>query len=371
MLDNVDLLIVGAGPVGCTIAERAATLKNWKSVIIDQRKHFGGNCYDCSNDQGQLIHKYGPHYFRTNSERVFSYLSNFTEWISGNYIVNSCVDKTLYPFPINLSTLEKFFKKDFTENEARELLIRLSKKNDRPTNSEEFILSKIGRELYESFYLGYTQKQWELHPRDLSPSVCGRVPIRFNRDNSYVDAKHKFMPKHGFSKMFSKMIAGNNIKFLANTDFKELKNKFSPRIATIYTGPIDEYFDHCLGRLPWRSLEFEWKTYEKEFVQPCVQINFPNDYDFTRSVEIKHVTKQKMDTSTISYEYPKSTGDPYYPIPKESSAKLYQRYKDMTLREKNVWFVGRLAEYTYINTDEAVKKGLETFDKISNSNEGC
>jgi UDP-galactopyranose mutase len=374
LLNDLDLLIVGAGPVGCTIAERAATLRNWKSVIIDKREHLGGNCHDCLNDSGQLIHKYGPHYFRTNYERVFSYLSKFTDWIPGDYIVKSSVNKILYPFPVNLSTLEKFFDTDLTESEAKELLTRLAINNPNPMNSEEFILSRMGKELYESFYLGYTQKQWGLHPKELAPSVCGRVPIRFNRDDSYVDAKHKFMPREGYTKMFSKMISSDNITFLGNTNFKEIKNKFKPKIATIYTGPIDEYFNHCLGKLPWRSLEFEWKTFEKEFIQPCVQINFPNDNDYTRSVEIKHVTKQKMKTSSISFEYPKSAGDPYYPIPKDSSSNLYSKYKQLafeSLIKEKVLFVGRLAEYTYINTDEAIKKGLETFDKISSSNEAC
>jgi UDP-galactopyranose mutase len=374
LLNDLDLLIVGAGPVGCTIAERAATLRNWKSVIIDKREHLGGNCHDCLNDSGQLIHKYGPHYFRTNYERVFSYLSKFTDWIPGDYIVKSSVNKILYPFPVNLSTLEKFFDTDLTESEAKELLTRLAINNPNPMNSEEFILSRMGKELYESFYLGYTQKQWGLHPKELDPKVCGRVPIRFNRDDSYVDAKYKFMPREGYTKMFSKMISSDNITFSGNTNFKEIKNKFKPKIATIYTGPIDEYFNHCLGKLPWRSLEFEWKTFEKEFIQPCVQINFPNDNDYTRSVEIKHVTKQKMKTSTISFEYPNSVGDPYYPILQDSSSNLYQKYKQLTfesLKKEKVFFVGRLAEYTYINTDEAIKKGLETFDNISSSNESC
>jgi UDP-galactopyranose mutase len=368
LTSNIDLLIVGAGPVGCTIAERASTIKGWRSVIIDRRDHIGGNCHDCTNEHGQLIHKYGPHYFRTNHEGVLDYLSKFTDWIPGNYVVKSSVNGSLYPFPINLTTLEKFFQKSFTESEAKNFLNNLSMEFESPSNSEEFILSKLGKDLYESFYLGYTKKQWDLHPRDLSPSVCGRIPIRFDRSESYVNAKHQCIPKDGYTSLFSKMITSQNIQFLGNTDFNSIKQSIHPKVATIYTGPIDEYFDCCYGKLPWRSLTFEWKTFDEQFVQPCVQINFPNDNLYTRSVEIKHVTKQSSDTTTISYEFPKSEGDPFYPIPNNSSSSLYEKYRILAQKEtedSKVFFVGRLAEFTYINTDEAILKGLQTFDKIS------
>jgi UDP-galactopyranose mutase len=362
---EIDLLIVGAGPVGCTFSERAANLRGWNCLLIDKRSHIGGNCHDYHGDYGQLLHKYGPHYFRTNSQRVFSYLSKFTDWIKGDYTVKSYVNNTLFPFPINLDTLQMFFKKDLNEKQARQLLRQLAVRNEDPQNSEDFILSKLGKQLYESFYLGYTKKQWGLHPKCLSSSVCGRVPIRFNRDSSYVDAKYKLMPSEGFTRMFSRMTCNRKIRFLGNTDYFKLKKSIIPKIGTVFTGPIDSYFEYCFGKLPWRSLEFEWKTFNKEFVQPCVQINYPNDFAYTRSVEIKHVTKQKTSNSTISYEYPRSIGDPYYPIPSLANSTLYQRYKQLSQNEKKVFFVGRLAEYTYINTDQAVLKGLDTFEQIS------
>jgi UDP-galactopyranose mutase len=373
MIDKqeIDLLIVGAGPVGCTIAERSAQVKGWKSLIIDKREHIAGNCHDCINSHGQLIHKYGPHYFRTSNEDVFSYLSKFTSWIPGNYIVKSSVKNKLYPIPINLSTLEKYFDQELDEDTALKLLHSLRVHKENPKNSEEFILSRLGKELYEDFYLGYTLKQWDIHPKDLDPSVCGRVPIRLNRDESYVNATHKVMPKDGFSKMFSRMIESKNIFFKGNTNFEDLKKIIIPKIATVYTGPVDEYFNYCLGRLPWRSLKFEWKTYKEKLVQPCVQINYPNDHKYTRSVEIKHVTKQNINTSTVSYEYPQSVGDPYYPVPQPASSELYLKYKQLAeeiFRNEKVYFVGRLAEYTYINTDEAIKRGLDAFQKIANSN---
>ena len=369
---DIHLLIVGAGPVGCTIAERAAAIKGWNSVLLDKRDHIGGNCHDCKNSYGQLIHKYGPHYFRTNDEEVFRYLSNFTDWIQGDYVVKSLVNDHLYPFPINLSTLERYFNCKLDGEKARELLNRLSIPNQNPQNSEEFILSRLGKQLYQDFYLGYTLKQWSIHPLDLDPSVCGRIPIRLNHDMSYVDATHKLMPAKGYTAMFSEMIRSERITFLAKTDFKKTKTFFKPKVATIYTGPVDEYFDYSLGKLPWRSLEFKWKTFEQEFKQPCVQINYPNNYDYTRSVEIKHVTKQKISSSSISYEYPKDSGDPYYPVPRPSSKKLYLEYQKLSkeaYKKEKVIFVGRLAEYTYINTDEAVRKGLNAFESILERNE--
>ena len=368
---EIDLLIVGAGPVGCTIAERAAQVKGWKSLIIDKREHIAGNCHDCINSHDQLVHKYGPHYFRTSYEDVFSYLSKFTSWIPGNYIVKTSVRNKLYPIPINLSTLEKYFNQELDEDTALKLLHSLRVHKENPKNSEEFILSRLGKELYEDFYLGYTLKQWDIHPKDLDPSVCGRVPIRLNRDESYVNATHQVMPKDGFTKMFSRMIESKNIFFKGNTNFEDLKKTIIPKIATVYTGPVDEYFNYCLGKLPWRSLKFEWKTYKEKLVQPCVQINYPNDHKYTRSVEIKHVTKQNINTSTVSYEYPQSVGDPYYPVPQPASSELYLKYKQLaeeTSHKDKVYFVGRLAEYTYINTDEAIKKGLDAFQKIANSN---
>jgi UDP-galactopyranose mutase len=367
-----DLLIVGGGPVGCVVAEHAARLKNWNSVIVEKRDHIAGNCFDTHDKNEQLIHQYGPHYFRTNDEKIINYLSNFTDWIEGNYVVKASYQNTLYPFPINLDTLEKFFDQKLSENSAKHLLNLKSLNISNPKNSEEFVLSRVGRELYEAFYLGYTLKQWDKHPKDLSPSVCGRIPIRFNRDDTYVDAKFKMMPKYGFTVMFKKMISNPLIKFLPSLDYKNIRNEIQPKIATLYTGPIDAYFEYAFGRLPWRSLEFKWKTFRREYVQPCVQINFPNENSYTRSVEIKHVTKQKCPLSSISYEYPKASGPPYYPIPSTQSQLTYEKYKELAAKEKarkNLFFAGRLAEYTYINTDQAIARGIEVFSEIAMKSE--
>lgn len=361
-----DVLIVGCGPVGCVLAERFAKIANKKVLVIDKRSHIAGNCYDEKHESGVLIHKYGPHYFRTNDENLVKYLSDFTEWIEGNYYVTSEFKEESYPFPINKLTINKFFKKEFKEeSEAKEFIENLRLKIDNPKNSEEFVLSRVGKELYEAFYLGYTLKQWNLHPKDLGPSVCGRIPVRYNEDCRYVDHQFQLTPKHGFTNLFNNMLNHENIDKKLETDFRELTNiKFK---TIIYTGAIDEYFNYKYGKLKWRSLNFIFKTYNQEFKQPNVQINYSNNFEYTRTVEIKHITKQKIDKTVVSYEYPTDEGDPYYPIPNTLNEKMYQKYKllaELETIKNNVHFCGRLAEYKYYNTDEVILKALELFEKI-------
>jgi UDP-galactopyranose mutase len=366
-MKKYDLVIVGAGPVGCVVAERAANILNWKVLIIEKRSHLAGNCFDSIHESGVMVHNYGPHYFRTNSKELLSYLSRFTEWIDGNYIVKSFSGGKYYSFPINLTTLSDFFSKDLNEESAIQLLEDLRVKIKEPQNSEEFVLSRVGRELYEAFYLGYTLKQWELHPIDLDPSVCGRIPIRLNHDQRYVDHKYQFTPKDGFTKLFTNMINSPNIELRLETDFFDIKKELSSDKPILYTGPIDLYFNHQFGVLPWRSLEFDFKVYNEDYMQECVQINYPNDFDYTRSVEIKHVTRQVHPNTVISFEYPKANGDPYYPIPAKSNKELFKQYWELATKEtieNGVYFAGRLARYAYINTDEAVEEGLKVFDQI-------
>ncbi len=367
MFDPLDLLIVGAGPVGCVIAERAATQLGWTCLIVEKRDHLAGNCFDRFHESGLLVHQYGPHYFRTDKQPLLDYLSAFTTWIPGNYVVKSQVRGQLLPFPINITTLEMFFGRTLDERGAEALLESLRERIEGPKNSEEFVLSRVGRELYEAFYLGYTLKQWERHPRDLDPSVCGRIPVRLNRDERYVDAPFQVTPADGFTAMFRRMISQPKIHLLLRTDYNELRSAVRPRFATVYCGPLDEYFDRREGALPWRSLRFEFRPVDQEFVQPCVQINYPDTHDYTRTVEIKHVTGQKHPRTVVCYEYSQGTGDPYYPVPAPESRALFQRYAEMAeaeTRRNRVYFAGRLARYRYMNTDEAVALALETFEQI-------
>lgn len=367
MFDDIDLLICGAGPVGCVIAERAASQLGWRVLVVEKRHHVAGNCYDAPHSNGVLVHTYGPHYFRTNDPTLLDYLSQFTEWIPGNYIVKSFFKGQLFPFPINLDTLEQFFTTRLDAEKAEQLLAKHRLPIDHPVNSEEFVLSRVGRELYEAFYLNYTLKQWEIHPRDLDPSVCGRIPVRLNRDNRYVDHRFQVMPKLGFTAMFQRMLDHPRIHVLLNADFREVKARIQPCKATVYCGSIDEYFGHRLGKLPYRSLKFDFVPFQMAYKQPCVQINYPNDFTYTRSVEIKHVTQQQHPETVLSYETPTWQGDPYYPVPAPQNTALYQRYKalaDQETRDHGIYFVGRLAQYRYFNTDEVMLEALKAFEEI-------
>lgn len=367
-VNSIDLLIVGAGPVGCVIAERAASIKKWKCVVIDRRNHIAGNCYDVKNSKGVLIHKYGPHYMRFKKKSIYNYVSKFTKWIKGNYIVKSSIKNKLYPIPINLTTLEKFFKvKLNTKKKAIEFLKKKKIKINKIKNSEDFILSKLGREIYENFYKNYTIKQWGIHPKNLDKSIVGRLPIRLNRNPFYVNQKLRVMPKKGYTALFNKMLSDKNIKVLLKTDYRKIKNKFRPRIATVYTGPPDTFFNNKYGKLDWRSLNFKFKTFKKKKIQNCVQINFPNDHKYTRKVEIKHVTKQKSAFTSVCKEYPTEKGDPYYPINNKKNKKRFNNYKKLIslYEKKDIYFEGRLAQYKYLNMDEVIERALNLFKKIN------
>ena len=364
---DYDLIIVGAGPVGAVVAERSARLYGYKSLIIEKRDHIAGNCYDSFTEQGVQIHNYGPHYFRTNNNEVVEYLSQFTDWIEGNYIVKSQVKGELYPFPINLETLEKFFNlSDLDKDSAEALLEEKRIYYADPQNSEEFVLNRVGKELYEAFYLSYTKKQWNKHPRDLDASVCGRIPIKLNRDPYYVEADFRKIPKEGYTKMFDRILDHPLIDVKLSQDYFEIKDKLVAKIATVYTGPIDKFYAYRYGKLEWRSLRFEFEHFEQNFKQECVQINYPNDYDYTRSVEIKHVSKQEHPHTVVCKEFPQDIGDPYYPVPNKENRERYIQYKELAEKEQKIIFVGRLAEYTYINTDEAIAKALKVAEKLIN-----
>ena len=362
-----DLLIVGAGPVGCVVAERAAQ-RGWRSLVIERQPHAGGHCHDATID-GILVHRYGPHYFRTDRSEVIAYLSRFTDWLVARYVVKSYVRGQLVPFPINIRTLEQLFKVSLTEATARELLDGLRDASIvAPRNSEEVVLSRVGRELYEALYLGYTLKQWERHPRDLDPSVCGRVPVRLSDDDRYSDAAFQALPIDGYTRLFERILDHPLIEVRLGTDYFDVRDAVRPRRATVYTGPVDRYFDDRLGRLPWRSLDFEFTTYPQAWRQPCVQINYPNDRAYTRSVEYKHLMRPAVDHTVVAYEYPRAAGDPYYPVPTAEARALYARYETLAERERHeqrVFFVGRLARYTYINMDEAIAMALATSDELA------
>jgi UDP-galactopyranose mutase len=365
--ENFDLLVVGAGPTGCVVAEQAAVLFDWSVLIVEKRGHIAGNCFDRRHESGSIIHEYGPHYYRTSSEEQIAYLSNFTDWIPGAYIVNSYVNGSYFPFPINLNTLEQFFGKTLSANEARHLLDSLRIPIRAPKNSEELVLSKVGRDLYEAFYLNYTIKQWRMHPRNLSPSVCRRIPIRLTRNPRYCDETFQVLPKQGYTSMFGRMIDHSNIELRLNCDYSDVRNTIRPRRATVYSGKLDRYFSHRYGRLPYRSLRFEHVEMNETYHQPCVQVNYPNDYAYTRSVEYKHLYGSESNSTLVTYEYPCDNGEAFYPVPTSRVTALANAYRDLAKAEQeinSVYFSGRLAEYRYLNMDEVIDNARDLVKSI-------
>ncbi len=356
-----DFLIVGAGFAGCVLAERIAAGLGKKVLIVEKRAHIGGNSHDFYNEAGLLVHKYGPHYFRTRQKRVFDYLSQFTPWHYVQYRILASVEGQLLPLPINLDTVNALYGMHLSSSELESFFEGVRKPLTHIQTSEEVIVSQVGVDLYEKFFRGYTRKQWGLDPSELDASVCARIPVRTNRDGRYFGDPYQAMPKYGYTEMFRRMISHPNIHVLLKTDYREVV-EFIPFNKMIYTGPIDEFFDQKFGPLPYRSLRFEFETLDQEWYQPVSQVNYPNDYDFTRIVEIKHATGQSHPKTTIVREYPSERGDPYYPIPREDNRGLYDRYRAEAERLESIYFLGRLAHYKYYNMDEVVHLALDLFE---------
>ncbi len=370
MPEQVDYLIVGAGFAGAVLAERLASQRGARCLVIDRRDHIGGNAHDHTDAAGVLLHTYGPHYFRTNSDRIVAYLSQFTEWHPVEYKILSWTHGRFWQFPINLNTFEQLIGHPSTSEEMEQTLAAWRVPIAEPRNSEEVILSQVGPRLYEMFFQGYTRKQWRRDPRDLDASVCGRIPIRTNRDDRYLSEKFQALPKGGYTAMFRKMLAHPNIEVRLRTDYRDARAQIRYK-RLIYTGPIDEYFDHCFGPLPYRSLRFEPETLEQEYFQPAMQVNYPNEHAFTRIVELKHATGQQLPVTTIVREYPEDFGpgrEPYYPIPAPDARALYDRYTERASVEPNVSFVGRLATYRYYNMDQVVGMALAEFERLGSPN---
>lgn len=359
-----DYLIVGAGFAGSVLAERLAGEGN-KVLIVDKRDHIAGNAYDYYNEDGILIHKYGPHIFHTNAKEVFEYLSQFTEWRPYEHKVLASVDGQLVPIPINLNTINQLYNLNLTEDEVEAFFASKAEKVDRIITSEDVVVSKVGRELYEKFFRGYTRKQWALDPSELDASVTARVPTRTNTDDRYFTDTYQSMPLYGYTKMFEKMLSHPNITIQLSTDYKEIV-KTTPHKFMIYTGPVDSYFDYKFGKLPYRSLDFKFETIEAESFQPTGTVNYPNEHAYTRITDFKYLTGQQHDKTAIVYEYPQAEGDPYYPVPRPENAEIYKKYQQLASATPNTFFVGRLATYKYYNMDQVVAQSLTLFKKLMN-----
>jgi UDP-galactopyranose mutase len=359
-----DYLIVGAGFAGSVLAERLAGGSDRKVLLCDKRPHIGGNAYDHYNEHGILVHKYGPHIFHTNCREVFEYLSRFTQWRPYEHRVRASVDGMHLPIPINLDTINQLYGLNLTSFQAEQFLASVAEKRPVITNSEDVVVSRVGREIYEKFFRGYTRKQWGMDPSELDASVIARVPVRTNRDDRYFTDTYQVMPLHGYTRMFENMLDHPNIKILLNADYREIQSDL-PYREMIYTGPIDEYFDYRFGPLPYRSLEFKHETKETEIYQDAPVVNYPNEHAFTRITEFKYLTGEKHPITSIVFEFPRSEGDPYYPVPTSVNAEICARYKQLADSTPGVHFVGRLATYKYYNMDQITAQALSTYAKIS------
>jgi len=359
-----DYLIVGAGFAGSVLAERLAAGSDKKVLICDKRPHIGGNAYDHYNEAGILVHKYGPHIFHTNSREVFEYLSRFTDWRPYQHRVRASVDGQIVPIPINLDTINRLYGLNLTSFEVEDFFKKVAEPVEHVRTSEDVVVSKVGRELYEKFFRNYTRKQWGLDPSELDASVTSRVPTRTNRDDRYFTDTYQAMPLHGYTRMFEKMLDHPNIKILLNCDYRDVEKEILFR-KMIYTGPVDTFFDYCYGKLPYRSLEFKHETRDAAVYQEAPVVNYPNEQLYTRITEFKYLTGQEHSKTSIVYEFPRAEGDAYYPVPRKENAELYAKYKALADAAPNVHFVGRLATYKYYNMDQIVAQALTQYAKIA------
>lgn len=359
-----DVMIVGAGFAGSVMAERLADA-GFRVLVVDRRPHIAGNAYDRRDAAGLLIHQYGPHIFHTNSDDVFEYLSRFTAWRPYEHRVLADVQNQLVPMPINRTTLNMLYGAGLeTEQEVEAFLAARAQPIETIRTSADVVLSRVGRELYETFFRGYTRKQWGLDPSELDKSVTARVPTRASTDDRYFTDVHQVMPAGGYTAMFERMLDHPNIELLLGVDYTQARHAY-PHDHLVFTGPIDEYFGHRYGKLPYRSLEFRHETIDREQLQPVAVVNFPDEaVPYTRCTEYKHLTGDVGPKTSVTYEYPQADGDPYYPIPRAENQALFKRYEALAISEPGVTFVGRLATYRYYNMDQVVAQALATARRL-------
>jgi UDP-galactopyranose mutase len=315
------------------------------------------------------VHRYGPHIFHTNSEKVVEYLSRFTEWRPYEHRVLARVDGQLVPMPINRTTVNRLYGLELeTEADMERFLAQRAEPVDYVRTSEDVVVAKVGRELYEKFFRGYTRKQWQRDPSELHSSVCARIPIRTDEDDRYFTDDFQNMPADGYTAMFERILDHELIEVRTGVDYEDVRDEVEFG-HLVYTGPIDKFFGYRFGALPYRSLEFELRnvpTPDGGFAQPVGSINEPSeDVPYTRTTEFRWMTGQsRHDSSTLAVEYPRAEGDPYYPIPRDDTRALYRRYEALAEALPDTTFVGRLARYQYLNMDQVVGQALSTAAKV-------
>jgi UDP-galactopyranose mutase len=369
MPDSFDTLVVGAGYAGSILAERLASQCDQRVLVVDRRDHIGGNAYDYVDEHGVLVHRYGPHIFHTNAMKVVEYLDQFTDWRPYEHRVLAQVGDQRLPIPINRTTVNALYGLDLrTDEEVEAFYAERAEDIEYIRNSEDVVVAKVGRDLYEKFFRGYTRKQWERDPSELNASVCARIPTRTNTDDRYFTDVFQQMPADGYTAMFERILDHPNIEVRVSTDYADVRDEVEYG-HTVYTGPIDAFFGHCFGRLPYRSLEFRLvnePTPDGGTVLPAASLNFPSaDVPYTRITEYRHLTGQSPHpSSSLHYEYPRSEGDPYYPIPRDDTRELYRQYEALAAERPDVTFVGRLARYQYLNMDQVTAQALQAYDRL-------
>lgn len=376
-----DVVIVGAGISGAVLAERFAS-NGKKILLIERRRHVAGNCYDERDDNGILVHKYGPHLFHTDDAQIWQYLSRFTEWQIYFHRVKAIIDGRAVPLPFSFETLREVFPKNLATRLEAALLKNFEYGKKIPIlelkKSADVDLQFLADFVYEKIFLHYTEKQWSLSPEKISGAVTARVPVLVGRSENYFDDRFQAMPKRGYTELVKNLLDHKNIKLMLNTDFHEVAQlrgdeiflfgrKFDGRL--IYTGQLDELFDKKFGALPYRSVDMRFETVDTETFQSAPVVNYPNNFDFTRITEFKQIHPAQSPRTTILREYPQvyvaGQNEPYYPLFTDEARAAYEKYFAELSPFKKVTAVGRLAEYRYYDIDDAVKRALEVFQKIS------
>lgn len=361
---DYDFLIVGAGFSGSVCAQQLAQSGS-RVLLIDRRNHVGGNAHDTYDDNGILIHPYGPHIFHTNSQRIFDYLSRFTRWRFYEHRVMAEVEGELYPIPINRTTINRLYDLDLDEPGVERFFKKVRVPTENRRTSEDVVLSRVGHDLCDKFFRGYTAKQWGLDISELAASVAARIPTRTNDDDRYFNDRYQYMPADGYHHLFRNLLDHKNIEISLNTEYADIRSNIRYQ-SLIFSGPIDEFFDQCFGQLPYRSLEFKHRHLSNiDQYQPVGTVNYPNDFEYTRITEFKHLTGQRCDGTSIVYEFPRAEGDPFYPIPRSENQLLFGKYLKLTKSIRNVFFVGRLAQYRYYNMDQAVGAALALAERLT------
>jgi len=380
-----DYIVVGSGFAGAIIAERLASQLDKKILILEKRSHIGGNCYDSMDENSILIHKYGPHLFHTDNKKVFDYLSQFTDWHEYQHKVLAFIDNQKIPIPFNFNSIDKVFPKITAQRIEKKLLNKFGKDAKIPIlilreeNDED--LKKLADYVYEKVFLNYSAKQWGVKPEEIDPAVTARVPVLIGRDNRYFNDQYQAVPVYGYTAIFKKMLHHPNIEVMLNTDFREIMQigdvnsilfegeKFTGTL--IFTGMIDELFNYKFGALPYRSLDMKFETLPQKIFQETATINYPNDFDFTRITEFKHIhPSAEAEKTTILKEYPKDCvidkDIPYYPVFNDKNKEKYMLYKKLAEGFNNLIMLGRLAEYKYYDMDDIIERSLKIFEEIEN-----